>query len=100
MENIYLLLIASLFIWFFWSLRKIEEMAVKHANHYCEQQQLQFIALARLGVRFRFNKRLGPHLLTNFALEFSSDGESSYTGELTMKGLKLDRVELPPYRLN
>lgn len=100
MENIYLLLFICLICWYFFYLRKVSEVALQHVNRYCEKEQLQFIAIARRSSRFKFNKKEGFYLFTLFDFEFSGDGESSYEGSLSMKALKLYRVELPAYRVH
>lgn len=99
MENIYYLLIVCLVCWYFVFLRKVSESAKKHANSYCQKEQLQFIALARRSSRFTFSKHQGFYLASIFDFEFSGDGESSYQGQLFLQGLKLDQVVLPPYRV-
>ena len=100
MENIYYLLFVGLVFWYFVYLRRVAEYARSHANKYCQQENLQFLAIARLSSRFRFSKRFGPHWLSNFDFEFSGDGDSCYQGVVTLKALKLYRVELPAYRVH
>lgn len=99
MENIYLLLIVGLGFWYFIYLRKVSEMARFHMKRYCQQEGLQFLSLARVSSRFRFNPKYGPHILSVFDVEFSGDGESQYTGKLSLRGYKLESVDLPAYRI-
>jgi hypothetical protein len=35
-----------------------------------------------------------------FEFEFSGDGESSYLGEMQLRGYKVDNVNMPPYKIN
>ncbi|SEK83132.1 Protein of unknown function [Colwellia chukchiensis] len=100
MENIYYLLIIGLVFWYFVYLRKVAEYARSHADKYCQQENLQFLAIARRSSRLRFSKRFGPHWLSQFDIEFSGDGESSYHGIMTLRGYKLDNIEMPPYRVS
>ena len=100
MENIYFLLIIGLIFWYFVYLRKVSEFAGLHANKYCENEQLQFIAIARRSSKLRFSKRDGIYWYSVFDLEFSGDGESKHQGVLCLKGYKLERVELPVYRVH
>lgn len=100
MENIYFLLIVCLIFWYFIYLRKISEYARGHINNYCETENLQFISLARKSSRISFNKQQGPHWVSIFEFEFSGDGESSYLGEMTLKGYKVDKVTMPPYKIS
>jgi hypothetical protein len=100
MENIYYLLIVCLVFWYFVYLRKVAEFARNHVNTYCNAESLQFISLARKSSRINFSKKLGPHWISIFEFEFSGDGESSYTGEMKLRGYKVDEVNLPPYKIN
>ncbi|MDX2368099.1 MAG: DUF3301 domain-containing protein [Colwellia sp.] len=100
MENIYYLLLVCLIFWYFIYLRKVSEAARVHAKKYCEQSQLQFIAIARQSSRLTFNKKYGLVWLSLFDVEFSGDGESSNNAILSLYGLKLGSVDIPPYRVN
>lgn len=100
MENIYYLLLVCLVIWYFIYLRKVSEVARIHAQKYCEQNQLQFIAIARQSSRLTFNKKYGLVWLSLFDVEFSGDGESSNNAILSLFGLKFGSVDIPPYRIN
>lgn len=99
MENIYYLLLFCLICWYFIYLRKLAEVAKKHAQRYCDSNNLQFIAIARRSSRLTFTKQKGLIWLSLFDIEFSGDGESSNNATLTFFGLKLDNVEIPPYRV-
>jgi hypothetical protein len=99
LENIYILLFTFLLLWYFIYLRKIAECARVQAKRYCENEGIQFITIARQSSKLRFNKQLGFYWLSIFQLDFSGDGQSSYHGTVTMHGLKLAHVDLPPYRI-
>lgn len=99
MENIYYLLIAFLICWYFIYLRQVSESGKKHAQQYCKQEKLQFIAIARRYTRLSFSKRNGLYMKSAFDFEFSGDGESSYQGAVLLKGVKLDSVDMPAYRI-
>lgn len=100
MENIYYLLLFCLVCWYFIYLRKVAEAARKYAERYCEQNKLQFIAIARRSSRLTFTKKHGINWLSLFDIEFSGDGESSNNATLTLYGLTFDNVEIPPYRVH
>ncbi len=99
MENIYYLLVVCLFLWYFIYLRKVSECALRHIKSYCKKENLQFISLARHSSRLSFSKDLGPHWNSVFDFEFSGDGESSYQGQATLKGYKLDNIHVPMYKI-
>lgn len=100
MENIYYLLFFFLFCWYFVYLRQVSEAAKRHVNRYCKDAGLQFISLARRSSRLKINKQYGICIYSTFDFDFSGDGESSNQGSLTLYGLKLEKVNLPAYRVN
>lgn len=100
MENIYYLLVIGILCWYFIYLRKVSEAALVHANRYCEQSQLQFMAIARRSSRLTFNKKHGLVWFSLFDIEFSGDGESSNHATLSLYGLTLDNIDIPPYRVH
>lgn len=100
MENIYFLLFFCLICWYFIYLRKVSEAAFIYANRYCEQSQLQFIAIARRSSRLTFTKKYGLVWFSLFDIEFSGDGESSNNATLSLYGLTLDKIDVPPYRIH
>ncbi len=100
MENIYYLLLLCILCWYFIYLRKVSEAARSHANRYCEQNQLQFITIARRSSRLTFTRKHGLVWYSLFDIEFSGDGESNNYATLSLYGLKLDNVDIPPYRVH
>jgi len=100
MENIYYLLLFALFCWYFVFLRKVAEYARQHVNKYCEKEGLQYLSIARLSSRLRFNKRHGLHWLSRFEFEFSGDGESKYVGQASLENYKLEQINLPAYSVS
>jgi hypothetical protein len=99
MENIYILLAVCLLFWYFIYLRKVAEFARLHINKYCQKEKLQYLSIARISSRLRFSKRLGLHWVSIFEFEFSGDGESMYTGRVSLKNYKLDEIDIPAYRI-
>lgn len=100
MENIYLLLLFCLACWYFIYLRQVSEAGRHHANQYCKKSSLQFIAIARRTTRLKFSKQHGLAFYSTFDFEFSGDGESSNQGLMTLRGLRLENIELPAFRVN
>lgn len=79
-----------------WKLRQQSELAKKMIELHCSKLELQLLSFARS----RFNYKLGSDFLqASFVFEFSSDGDNSYQGTLTLNGLVKPRFQLPAYRL-
>jgi hypothetical protein len=100
MENIYYLLCFALCCWYFIFLRKVAESARRHVKQYCQQKNLQYLSIARLSSRLRFNKKQGLYWLSRFEFEFSGDGESQYLGHAILTNYRLEKIDLPAYRVN
>lgn len=82
----------------FFMQRKQDELAEKMARHLCKQQQLQFLECARERHHLsKFQQR--TRWTTSYKIDFSSDGESRYQGELRLSGLRYLSLDLPPYRI-
>lgn len=97
--NLLLLLGVSLIIFQFWRLRAIAEHMVQYANQYCKKHGLQYISLARTGTKFTgYKGKLDWQL--SYQMEFSSDGESGYTGTIECHGKNVIRMDLPAYKIN
>lgn len=98
MEQIYWLMLAAICLWCFFALRKTEEKAQQFAQLYCQQHQLQFISIAKLSAGIKLTGKGDKGWQSIYALEFSGDGESSYTGEMRLINNRLASIDLPPYR--
>lgn len=81
----------------FWQFRRLGERAQMHAMHYCKQQKLQYLDIARQRGSFRITRR-GPVWLSTFTFGFSSDREHRYEGLLTFQNTRLVDVTMPVYR--
>lgn len=83
----------------FWRIRAISERAKVFLTRYCEKNGLQLISIARSKTRLSVhNGRLDWY--NEFIFEFSSTGEESYQGLLSMSGLTVINTDLPAYRIN
>ncbi|MDO6428331.1 DUF3301 domain-containing protein [Thalassotalea sp. 1_MG-2023] len=99
MGDFYIIILIFLIFWFFIFQRKVSETAKKHVDRYCQQEGLQFISVARRTTKLSFSKRYGPYWQCVFDFEFSGDGESTYTGVLSMANLKLENIITPAHRI-
>ncbi|MBL4630518.1 MAG: DUF3301 domain-containing protein [Paraglaciecola sp.] len=82
----------------FWRIRAISESLKIQLDSYCERQQLQLISVARVKLRIGSNRgKLDLH--TDFIFEFSGNGEDSCQGQVKMKGLTIQSIDTPAYRV-
>ncbi|MFC4700037.1 DUF3301 domain-containing protein [Glaciecola siphonariae] len=98
MYNLIILLCIGAVALQFWRLRGISEHAIAFAQQYCKKENLQFISLARLNTRLTVH-RGKPDWLIQYQLEFSSDGETQYTGLIKTHGKQILSVDLPAFRM-
>ena len=82
----------------FWRLRGIAESTIAFAQRYCEKEGLQFMSLARTRTRMSI-VRGKPDWHINYQLEFSSDGETQYIGNIRTHGKQILSVDLPVFRV-
>ncbi|MFT6779579.1 MAG: hypothetical protein ACJAV1_003522 [Paraglaciecola sp.] len=82
----------------FWRFRAISETVKMQLDTYCERQQLQLISVARVKIRLgSYRGKLDFH--SDFAFEFSGNGEDSCQGQVKMIGLKVQHIDTPAYRV-
>ena len=94
---IMLLILALAFA--FWRFRAMAEAAQEQLNQYCETHDLQLLSVARAKTRVAsYRGKLDLH--SEFIFEFSGNGTDSYTGTLTMVGLKVRDIHTPAYRVH
>lgn len=96
--DILLSLIVIVIMLQFWRIRAISEQAKHYLEQYCEKQHLQLLSVSRFKTRVTMHRgKIDWHNEFNF--EFSGNGEDSYQGKLTMKGLNVTNTDIPAYRI-
>ncbi|UAA39698.1 DUF3301 domain-containing protein [Paraneptunicella aestuarii] len=98
MDIIYIM-IGSVIAIQFWHIRGITERANRHLFHFCQERNLQLLAVARFKTRIGIH-RGKPDWHTFFIFEFSGNGTDSYSGTLEMKGKQVINTDLPAYRVS
>jgi hypothetical protein len=97
--DLILLIVIFLIAAMFWRFRGISEAVKIQLDAYCERQQLQLISVARVKTRLgSYRGKLDFH--SEFAFEFSGNGENSYQGMVSMVGLKILNIDTPAYRVD
>lgn len=97
--DLVMLLVVLGIMFLFWRFRAIAEVANSHLAEYCERQNLQLLSVGRIKTRIgSYRGKLDLH--SEFAFEFSGTGEDSYSGTLSMAGLKILDLYTPAYRVN
>ncbi len=84
----------------FWQLRKQAEIANKIAQQYCEKNDLQYIACARIKTKLIFFKRQFANWHSVYLFEFSGNGEDKNQGEITLEDCRLLDITTEVYRVN
>ncbi|MCU4676958.1 DUF3301 domain-containing protein [Catenovulum sp. 2E275] len=84
----------------FWQLRKQTEAALAYANNYCEQNNLQFISLARKQTKIKLFKKKLIEWQSEFEIEFSGNGEDSSLGFMQLQDMRLVNITTQAYPIN
>ncbi len=82
----------------FWRLRGISETVILLTKQYCQKEQLQFLALARVRTRLGTHKGKFDWRIT-YHLHFSSDGENEYVGTIETIGKRIISIDLPVFKM-
>lgn len=86
--------------WHFYYQRKLAESARRFVEKYCEDNNLQYISIAKLRARLVIDKKRGLMWRNHYCFEFSGDQESRYEGILILRGTKVENIDMPVYRVN
>ena len=97
LSEVWILMASAVLAGYFYQQRKLAELARWHAHQYCQQQQIQFVSIAKQKSQLKFKPRF--HFQNHYVLEFSGDGVHSAQGVLIMNGSQLQSIELPPYQI-
>lgn len=99
MQELLILMLLFLTIWFFWSGVKCKEIAVKAGQDHCASHGVQFLdqTVERVTLRFTKDSRNNPVWLRSFYFEFATNGEHRYQGRIIMHGNHLKSIEMDPY---
>ncbi|MDP2560527.1 DUF3301 domain-containing protein [Psychrobium sp. 1_MG-2023] len=92
------LLVLITVVWLFWQTRVMAEIVKTAITDYCEQHNLQLLAVARLKLKPSRNSHGRFCWQAKYQFEFSSDGESYYIGYAVINGKQILNIETPAYR--
>lgn len=95
--ELWLILLLLLGAALFWRERQKSELAAMALRRYCKSNGLQLLSVALSHRRWR---RAPFGLVNCYQFEFSSDGESNYTGQLRLRGNQIEGIDLPPFRMS
>lgn len=96
MTALWFLLVFSVAVYGFWSVRRHEEWATQVAKAQCQRLQLQWLSTARIGLKPVWQRGLQWHYC--YEVECSSDGQDRFTATMVMIGMKLQGFDTPVYK--
>jgi len=90
----------GLVVLLWWRARGIKDAAYRATRRHCEQLDLQLLdeSLVLHSLRIRRGGNGVPILQRSYRFEFSSTGDERYTGTTLLRGRRIVRIEIPPYR--
>jgi len=101
MSEIVVLIIFALGGWVAFDALRARETATRAAREACRAQGLQFLDDTVQGARTRFGRDAEGllRLRRTFSFEFSDDGVHRRAGHVVLLGVRLESLQLDPYRI-
>lgn len=102
LSSVIILMLIGAVVAIWWKARESQERALKAARAYCENMGLQLLdeCVAEASWRIRRDENGKLCFLREYQFEFTSTGYERYTGEVIMKGQRLQQVHVAPHRVN
>ena len=99
MNELLILIVLFLIIWFLWTGVRCKEIAVKAGENHCAKHGVQFLdqTVERVALRFTRDPRNNPVWFRSYYFEFATSGEHRYQGKIEMYGQRLKSIEMDPY---
>lgn len=93
--------VVAMFGLLIWQNAGFRDHVVGLAKQHCEHMDVQLLddTVSLLSLRLKRDKRGNFALSRRYEFTFTSTGDGRYSGELTMHGRRLDKVELAPHRV-
>lgn len=88
--------------WYWWKAKAISEFALKAAQEHCRRMDVLLLdqAVFLRGLWFKRDGAGRMRVWRRFLFEFSTTGESRYTGRVILLGLQVESVQLDPHRIS
>lgn len=100
MISLWFFILTLCIIGFFWYSRMYAETAKKIAQQETKKLQVQLLSVACTQRRMGILKTGNVGMKSQYSFEFTSDGETVYTGDLYLENNQLIQVTVPPHRIN
>lgn len=102
LSSVIVLMIIGAVVAFWWKAKEAQERALRAARSYCENMGLQLLdqCVAESSWRLSRDENGRVCLLREYQFEFTSTGYERYTGEVIMRGQRLQQVMVTPHRIN
>ncbi|WP_163932963.1 DUF3301 domain-containing protein [Paraferrimonas sp. SM1919] len=96
MDLLLIVLMAGIMLWF-WQIRTMAETAKRYITKQCQLNNLQFLSIAQTRAKPFFGGQQFFSWAVDYQFEFSTDGENSYQGQVTLKANKVSNIVWPVY---
>lgn len=99
MNSLIVLTLLGIVVWFWFDMRRSQEIAKIICKRVCNQLQLQLLddTVALVQVRLKRNSRGRLQVQKSYEFEFSDSGNNRQQGFVIMLGITLEMLELPGY---
>lgn len=98
--TLFWLLLAGLFVWYWWRAKAIKDSVLQAALSYCKKMDVMLLddAVYLRGLWFKRDPEGQLRVWRRFLFDFTSTGEERYCGRIIMLGQRIIHMELDPHR--
>lgn len=98
--DIIMLLFITIGALFWWDTHAVREYALRLAKSHCQKHQLQLLDESVSLMKWRIKTAHGGLVIhRHYTFEFTSTGESRYSGNMQFVGKKLLKIEMSAYHI-
>lgn len=91
---------AFLMLW--WNAQGVKQTALSATRRHCKKMDVMLLddSVALRGFWLKRDQSGKLHIWRSYNFEFSSTGHERYTGQIILLGLRVESIDLQPYRIN
>ncbi len=101
LSSVVILLIVGSLVGFWWKARSAQERALGAVKIYCQNMQLQLLDECVVEASWKIGRANSGSLclLRHYEFEFTSTGNERYLGAVTMRGQRVEQINVAPHRI-
>lgn len=99
--DVLLFSIFAVFIMLWWNAQGVKQIALHATKKHCREMEVQLLDEGLVLRGFWLKRDTGGHirLWRSYDFEFTSTGNERYRGRITLLGMRVEQLNLDPYRI-